>query len=62
MNADSVKRLVALSRQAAGYQSMVRRGTLLQSEADLLIAGINSEIAAIRAQSELSVGSDKKPK
>ena len=28
MNVDSVKRLVALARQAAGYQSMVRRGIL----------------------------------
>lgn len=55
MNADSVNRIVALTRQMATVRSMVKRGELTEAEAGLLIGPKEAEIARIRAQSELDV-------
>ena len=53
MNADGVKRIVALTRQKKSYQAMVRSKDLTQSEADAMIALCDKEIAALRAQEDL---------
>ena len=55
MNADSVKRIVALCRQASSYAAMARKGVLTKDEAALLIAQVNQEIAAVRAQDDLQL-------
>lgn len=59
MNADSVKRIVACKRQIAVYNSMVRRGDLLEIEANALIVPLEREIQAIRGQAELPVVATK---
>lgn len=59
MNADSVNRIVALTRQMASVRCMVKRGDLSEAEAALLIAPKEAEIARIRSQAELDVKAKK---
>lgn len=53
MNGDSVKRIVALTRQKKFYQAMVRSKDLVQSEADAMIAICDKEISVLRSQVNL---------
>lgn len=55
MNGDSVKRIVALTRQKKSYQALVRSRDLLQSEADAMIAICDREIAVLRLQDDLQL-------
>jgi len=56
MNGDSVKRIVALTRQKKSYQAMVKSRDLTQAEADAMIVLCDNEIAALRAQADLQLG------
>ena len=56
MNGDTVKRIVALTRQKKSYLAMLKANDLTLREADALIAVCNQEIAALRAQEELELG------
>lgn len=55
MNADTVKRIIGLSRKRASFAAMRKRGELSEAEAQLVIDQCDAEIAEIRAQSELSL-------
>lgn len=55
MNADSVKRIVALTRQKKTYQAMVRSNDLTQLEADAMIAMCDRDIAFLRSQDDLQL-------
>ena len=55
MNVEGVKRIVTLNRHKAQYQAAVKSGLLSQSEADLIIAMVDQEIVAIRAQENLQL-------
>jgi len=57
---DLAKRVVALTRQRAGYASMLKRGVLTQAEQDALCSAIDKEVAAIRSQSVLDLGESSK--
>lgn len=61
MNVDTVKRLVALNRQASSYRAMVRNGDLTHEEADMLITEIDGEIANIRSQKSLPLKTETDP-
>lgn len=56
MNGDSVKRIVALTRQKKSYNAMVKSNDLTRKEADAMIALCDCEIAALRAQDDLQLG------
>lgn len=55
MNGDSVKRIVALTRQKKSYLAMLKANDLTLREADEMIALCNKEIAALRAQEDLQL-------
>jgi len=55
MNGDSVKRIVALTRQKKSYNAMVKTSDLTRAEADAMIALCDKEIAALRAQDDLQL-------
>ena len=57
MNDDSVKRIVALTRQKKSYLAMLKTNDLTLREADAMIALCNKEIAALRAQDDLQLSS-----
>jgi len=55
MNGDSVKRIVALTRQKKSYLAMLKTNDLTLREADAMIALYNKEIAALRSQDDLQL-------
>lgn len=55
MNGDSVKRIVALTRQKKAYLAMVKSKDLTQAEADAMIVLCDREIAAVRAHDDLQL-------
>lgn len=55
MNSESVKRIVALTRQKTSYLAMLKKHELTLREADAMIALCNKEIAALRSQDDLQL-------
>lgn len=62
MNVDTVKKVLALQRQAANVRSMAKRGLLTQDEALILEESLNAQIAVLRGQGELLVVEPAKKK
>lgn len=50
---DRVKKIVALSRQKSSFVAMFKRGDLTSDECKAAVAGVDAQIAAVRAQAEL---------
>lgn len=61
MTAVGVKRIVALTRQKAACCAMQRRGELSADEVAAVVVGIDAEIAAIRAQTDLALAPPAAP-
>jgi len=61
VTAVGVKRIVALTRQKGLYCAMQRRGELSADEVTAVVVGIDAEIAAIRAQTDLALASVAAP-
>lgn len=55
MNAEIARKILGLQRQRIAVAASVKRGQLLEREADALVADITRQIVALRSQGELEL-------